>query len=462
MLYTPSTHTSTATILQQAATRTLAQPTCCCLQQTCAAQQQNKQLMTLLEDELALAAQLGQRIILQHDEHVVKADQERRAVLLEIERQRGIQERAEALEQGNRLLERQNHSVMDENLSLMKRLEQLHAQLNHADSRNQDLLATLADAEQANDSLSSKALAAQTLKQQVSSIQLEKEALEQQVQSLAHDQEGSAARFRKAQRKIDELEETLQRLSQPATYIPHSIRPRTPTRQRSHSPATSTAPPKLVADLFEENATLASSAAELRRLLAASQEELAALRQEPITTLTHVARPHSPTLRQTISQELHHHHYHHYYHVPDKTGKKRSSSTRLRRLVSSETEYTTPAPVSRVVEHGLASPVSLQKQTAPTRRGPRDSGYFSVSRDRSSSYSHPSTPMDLPSTTDDESERDLARTPTRFKQRASSVHTSWHTQTYPSRYSKISWGNYSIQRHMNLYYPLASLQTSPT
>lgn len=376
--------------------------------------------MLQLESDLRTAAELGQGLLKRHDDYVAEMDRERQSFLLEIDRQSSFARVVDELEADNRLLEQQNQQTVRENMALLKRLEELNSSLNMADVKNHELRTTLTEAECAVGHLSHRVRRTKDLEAQVLTAELERELLEQDLDKVSQTTKESDARYRAAEQHVEELQRQLELVgstrlaTQDALPPGHQSPPLVDTsslvaRQVEECPVVEVS--GTMDDLVSANTSLEDNNAELRRVLASTQDEIALLRGElqrqrqgsddPEADLRKMRLP-----RKTVSQELHQHHHYH-YHIPTKSGVKKESRTKshvrtgskssLRgvlppvcdaaRIGSKPPDVSTPAKAT--MSHGLASPPT-------TNRRYRDSGYFSFAsesgRERSISLSQPPSP----------------------------------------------------------------------
>ncbi|CCG83886.1 protein of unknown function [Taphrina deformans PYCC 5710] len=282
--------------------------------------------MIQLESDLRMAAELGQHLLKRHDDYVVEVQKERQGFLIDIERQSNFAKLVDELETNNRLLELQNEQTMRENLTLLKRLEDLNSSLNIADTRNHELRTNLLDAETTVGRLSHRATKAQGLEAQIATAELEREVLERDVAALSVNSHQSDVRYRKAEKRIQALQRQLDTI---AIEVPElkqqSVLSRAVEETTLKAPSNISRSDVLedhsvletVDSLVLSNTSLEYNNAELQRVLASAQDEVVMLREKLAsherTRSTSSMIDNDRVPRKSISQELHQHNHYHYH-----------------------------------------------------------------------------------------------------------------------------------------------------
>lgn len=351
--------------------------------------------MQQLETDLHNAAALGQQLLQRHDHHVHEMELQRRTLEQELERQSHFVDLVDRLEDTNRHLEDQNLITMRENAMLLRRLEDLRSSLVSADYHNEELRSDLVATENNVGVLSHKAAKARDLESQIVTLKAERDLLEQELLALNVDNGRSNLRFREAESQIAVLHAQLHQLraevGEQKIYLdPHPV---ARCATSSSAQVIVAMPDPEVFTLFASNTTLEEDTADLRRVLADSQDEIRQLREQ-LHALRTSDEPEHNGPRKTMSQELHQHHHYH-YHVPAKPNERKNkirNSTGARRQsqanLGTPLAFSTP-PTKFVYGHersmsadtltcGAESSIAKDKcHDEKNKSHHRDSGYFS-------------------------------------------------------------------------------------
>lgn len=231
-------------------------------------------------------------------------------------------------------LEQKNARTIDENKRLLHALEELNDNLVLSESKVKDLQEEL-DATHAELSrIDARAARTEILEAQLSMIENEQEELRNQMATTRVEEKAATARWKKAERQLVELEHQLERIDKE-----HALeRARSQnllerlTRRKFTGQSHGSTPPvtadngalsRFVKEVLAENGHLQLGVAELRDMLAQSQEEIGKLR-EKLEVLDQDRVDYKIINRSPLSMELarspsqaggvktvvHHHHYH--------------------------------------------------------------------------------------------------------------------------------------------------------
>lgn len=400
---------------------------CCCAKPDCIALAHNNQVMHQLEYDLLTAAKLGQHLLERHDRYVEEVEVERQRFEEAIQRQNVFAELVDQLEDSNRDLEDQNLRSMMENAELLKRLELLHSSLNSADQHNEELRSDLIKTENHVGVLTHKAARTRDLESDVAALESEKVELEQELVGMTASTRQSDQRYREAEAKITALHQQLNHIMKSdCGELDHKPRNRSSERhkvaqlpeQESPCLAQLSGSTDRLSTSLSSNSALEQDTAELRRILADSQDEISQLREQLALRRAKIPAPGHDGPRKTMSQELHQHHHYH-YHVPAKQGEKKAKSRNSAApkreshlTMGAPLAYSTPPHALMPSQHkrSLSNDSTLSWTVEPTTcssppenlgktRQQRDSGYFSFAS--SSGLDHnPLTPASPFSTTD--------------------------------------------------------------
>ncbi len=267
------------------------------------------------------------------------------------------------LEMDKRALEEETARKEEENSSLSSQLELLNAAVADSETRIMSLEATLQSSQQAVRRLESAAARAADMERHLAIMEAEQASLQSSLIDSESESRSALQRWRKAERSISDLQVQLERMEREAEEERerHAEVMGRMERQRAMERGLDTAAGRLkgaaavtltktlndgraggggsvishfVRDLLQDNANLQWGMAELREMLANSNDEIQMLRDQlmmhqplagddisPASTLRAELEP--PPIVPSISQELHIHHHYHVAKPDPKRPKKR-------------------------------------------------------------------------------------------------------------------------------------------
>lgn len=275
--------------------------------------------------------------------------------------------RIETLEADKKALEQRNAKSIEENRGLLAQLEGLNGTLEESETHIKSLEATLLSTRQELRRLELLASRTQDLEDQLAALEQEQDLLQRRLSTTQEDEKSAIQRWRKAERRLCDLQEQLERIEREAREEKekHVEVMGRMERQRAVEKELDAAAGRLkgataattgkngsnvvthfVKDILQDNANLQMGIVELREMLMNSNDEVQMLREQllmhqPVEDDGNGSGP--PTLRAeltpkelqedkaspVISQALH---IHHHYHPPKKEEirrpkKKRTSLT---------------------------------------------------------------------------------------------------------------------------------------
>lgn len=265
-------------------------PSCLCETRGPCCLKRDKTISTL-ETQLKTAAELGQAILVRHQDYIATAENEK----------------AERISTINTLKERINLANFDiskstaSNAQLVKQVSVVSESLFVSEAKVEQLTRTLQDQHSQLVKANNSAAKTESLESQISILESARETLQQECQMAVREKRLAEARWRKTERKLEKLTVQYERLEEEAVDgIDPSV------QGKSSSPNEPATPMQdFIKTLLQENASLEATAFDLREQLAASKEELKDLRNQ----LKQVSRT---GYAETDSQrEVHHHHHFH-------------------------------------------------------------------------------------------------------------------------------------------------------
>lgn len=273
-----------------------------------------------------------QALLDRHESYVSIAENEKSA----------LQTTVTNLESTNSDLRDNNARVLSENKELLEQLDSLNAALEASDSYIKSLTATLQSTQHEFNRLKILAARAETFEDQISKLEQEQEVLMHTLNTSVEEERATTQRWRNSQRTIAELQHQVEALEDEnrmdkkrhaeildrhrrRTDIQDAIKASRNNASRQNNNQGSEVVSAFVQEMLEDNTKLQLSVAELREMLAQSQDETEQLRtqisdSQPLPTFTSdaVNTPAPQSLgaelgdhERSMSQELHvHHHFH--------------------------------------------------------------------------------------------------------------------------------------------------------
>ncbi|KAH8796470.1 hypothetical protein BGZ57DRAFT_863626 [Hyaloscypha finlandica] len=326
---------------------------CCCGRTDCAYLKHNCVALDDLEKEVRTAAQLGQALLVRHEQYMHDAEKDRLEMGAKIEK----------LESDKKALEESNAKNIEENRGLLNQLEGLNATVIDSESHIKSLEATLQSTRQELRKLEGLASRTHDLEVQLAALEQEQELLQKTVITTEEQERSAIHRWKKAERRLGELHDQLERIEREAMdererhveVLGRMERQRAVEREldtaagrlKGAAAATtgngkngSNVVSHFVKDILQDNANLQMGIVELREMLMNSNEEVQMLREQlllhqPVVedngdgsgppTLRAELAPKEPPEPQVVSQALH---IHHHYHAPKKEEIRRPKKKR--------------------------------------------------------------------------------------------------------------------------------------
>ncbi|PMD23608.1 hypothetical protein NA56DRAFT_621981 [Hyaloscypha hepaticicola] len=315
---------------------------CCCGRTECAYLKHNCVALDDLEKEVRTAAQLGQALLVRHEQYMHDAEKDRMEMSAKIEK----------LELDKKALEQSNAKNIEENRGLLNQLEELNTTVTESETHIKSLETTLQATRQELRKLEGLASRTHDLEVQLVALEQEQELLQKTVITTQEEERSAIQRWKKAERRLVQLSDQLEKIEREARdererhveVLGRMERQRAVEREldtaagrlKGAAAATtgigkngSNVVSHFVKDILQDNANLQMGIVELREMLMNSNEEVQLLREQlllhqPILDNENGSGP--PTLKaelaskeppepQIISQALH---IHHHYHTPKK------------------------------------------------------------------------------------------------------------------------------------------------
>ncbi|TAQ86006.1 hypothetical protein B7494_g5666 [Chlorociboria aeruginascens] len=329
------------------------QARCCCGHTDCAYLKHNSNALDNLEQEVHTAAQLGQALLVRHEQYMVDAERERMEMSAKIEK----------LENAQKELEVENAKTVEENRELLDQLEGLNGSVTESESHVKSLEATLQSAHQEMRRLEALVSRTQDLEIQLANLEQEQEILQKTIATTEAEERSAIQRWKKAERRLFDLHEQLERIEREAREERerHLEVMGRMERQRVVERELGTAAGRLkgaaaaaagngkhgssvvshfVKDILQDNANLQLGIVELREMLMNSNDEVQILREQLLLhqPVEGGESNGAPTLRAEliskepekepplITQALH---IHHHYHTPKKEEIRRPKKKRI-------------------------------------------------------------------------------------------------------------------------------------
>lgn len=297
-----------------------------------------------------------QALLARHEAYMADAERDRHELTTRIEQ----------LELDKRTLQAENARTVEENRALLDQLENLNNTVHTSDIRIQTLEATLLSSQQAVRRLEGAAARAEEMERHVAALEREQMTLQNTLVNSESEARSAMSRWKKAERGISELQSQLDRMEKETKEERdrHVEAIDRMDRQREMEKELNTAAGRLkgaaamkslekskgssavvshfVRDLLQDNANLQLGLAEVRELLANSNDEIQSLRDQLLfhqpaadgedstaSTLRAELDPQVPAEETTsstrLSQEFH---IHHHYHPPQKPEVKKPKKKR--------------------------------------------------------------------------------------------------------------------------------------
>ncbi|CZR53272.1 uncharacterized protein PAC_03150 [Phialocephala subalpina] len=384
---------------------------CCCGRTDCAYLRHNCLALDDLEKEVRTAAQLGQALLVRHEQYMQDAERDRNEMTAKIEK----------LEADKKELESQNAKTIEENRGLLDQLESVNGTLTESEIHVKSLEATLHATRQELRRLEGLASRTRDLEVQMAQLELEQELLQKTVATTQEEERCAVQRWRKAERSLTDLHDQLERIEREAReerekhveVMGRMERQRAVEREldtaagRLKGAAAATANGKhgssvvshFVKDILQDNANLQMGIVELREMLMNSNDEVQMLREQLLMHQPVVERKEDgsapSTLRaelatkdpaetkeektepQVVSQALH---IHHHYHAPKKAEiRPKKKRTSLNTALFTPPRHMQSPRTSRDVASAILSQtsVTVPSPITPTNRWSVQSGQMS-------------------------------------------------------------------------------------
>ncbi|TGZ77693.1 hypothetical protein EX30DRAFT_374480 [Ascodesmis nigricans] len=328
----PSLEVLTRNLTRHVLSATAEDPECCCGKDSCQAVLKTKRMVEEMQGKVELAGQVGKAMLREKEDSKMEAEKREQDLLAHIDN----------LEHQSARLENANVDILAQNRMLRQNLEDLEADMKMSETKVKEMQEALDETHAELSRVAARAARADVLEARLSILENEQEELRNTIITTREEERAATARWRKSERALQELEEQLERITHEHAMEKarsRNILERLEQQQRSTSVTTRTSGStaascvpgayekasmsRFVKEILAENGHLQIGIAELRELLAASQEEVKNLRDKIENNLT--SPPNTPAIdlhRQPLSMELertptgsvqtvvHHHHYH--------------------------------------------------------------------------------------------------------------------------------------------------------
>jgi hypothetical protein len=336
-----------------------------------------------------------QALLVRHEQYMHDAEKDRMEMGAKIER----------LESDKKALEESNAKNIEENRGLLNQLEGLNTTVIESETHIKSLEAMLQSTRQELRKLEGLALRTHDLEMQLAALEQEQELLQKTVITTQEQERCTIQRWKKAERRLGELHNQLERIERDATgererhveVLGRMERQRAVEREldtaagrlKGAAAATtgngkngSNVVSHFVKDILQDNANLQMGIVELREMLMSSNEEVQLLREQlllhqpvmedpgdgsgPPTLRAELAPKEQPPKPQVISQALH---IHHHYHAPKKEESRRP---RKKRNPLNTALFTPPKSIqsSRTPRDNQDTANAILSQTAVTIPAP--------------------------------------------------------------------------------------------
>lgn len=385
---------------------------CCCGRTDCAYLRHNCLALDDLEKEVRTAAQLGQALLVRHEQYMQDAERDRNEMTAKIEK----------LGADKKELETQNSKTIEENHDLLDQLESVNGTLAESEIHVKSLEETLHTTRQELRRLEGLASRTRDLEAQMAQLELEQELLQKTVATTQEEERCAVQRWRKAERSLINLHDQLERIEREAReerekhveVLGRMERQRAVEREldtaagRLKGAAAATANGKhgssvvshFVKDILQDNVNLQMGIVELREMLMNSNDEVQMLREQllmhqPVveskvdgsapSTLRAELGPEEPaetkeekSMPHVVSQALH---IHHHYHAPkkDEIRRPKKKRTSLNTALFTPPRHMQSPRTSRDVASAILSQtsVTVPSPITPTNRWSVQSGQMS-------------------------------------------------------------------------------------
>lgn len=268
---------------------------CCCGRTECIFLQHNCTVLESVENDVRIAARLGQSLLERHEAYMADAERDRAQLISRIEQ----------LEMDKRALETENARNIEENRSLLDQLETLNNTVSDSDTRIKMLEASLQSSQLIIRRLDSATERSEEMERHLSALESEQAALQNTLVASESEARSAIQRWKRAERGIADLQYQLEKMEQEARQEKerHMEIIGRMERQRVVERELSTAAGRLkgaaaakslqdkagggggvvthfVRDLLQDNATMQLGMAELREMLMNSNDEIQQLRDQ--------------------------------------------------------------------------------------------------------------------------------------------------------------------------------------
>ncbi|RPB09740.1 hypothetical protein P167DRAFT_607775 [Morchella conica CCBAS932] len=310
---------------------------CCCGREDCSFTRRAQAMLASLEQDVQTAATLGQALLRRHESSMAEAQREREKMNQEI---RSMEIKVNDLED-------ENARTTDENKFLLSNLEDVNISMCLSESRVQELQEELDAMHEELTRISATAARTEVLEAQLAVLESEQEELRNTVTTTRAEERAAVARWKKAQRTLEELEQQVERIEMENRM--EKVRSKNLLerldQKRIVDPKTGVSTLTALADrtqlsrfmkeILAENGHLQVGITELRDMLLASQEEVNRLREQLQEINMHKVEmgpsPLSQELGRSPSNTMQTIVHHHHYHPPPSTGGKGVSKPTVRR-----------------------------------------------------------------------------------------------------------------------------------
>lgn len=267
----------------------------------------HEKTISTLGTQLKTAAELGQALLVRHQDYVATAENDKAEM------------RSEILELTERLklADSESAKISDNNSQLIKQMSIVNDSLFVSEAKVEQLTRTLQDQHSQLTKVNNKATKTEGLESQITMLESAQENLQQECHNAMQEKRLAEARWRKTERMLEKLTVQYEKLEQESMSSDASPRP----QDLYTEPVTPIQ--GFIKNVLQENSSLEHTVTELREKLSFFKEEVKDLR-----TQLSVHNSRSGFSESTDNQrEVHHHH--HFHVAPPTLHPKQQATPRL-------------------------------------------------------------------------------------------------------------------------------------
>lgn len=264
----------------------------CGKEEHCSCFLKQSQTIQTLETQVKTAAELGQALLVRHQDYISSAEEEKACLLSELSQAKERLHLADA----------EHQKVQGNNTQLVKQLSIVSDSLFVSEAKVEQLTRTLQDQHSQLVKVNNCASRAESLESQVSILESARDTLQQELHIAARDKRLAEARWRKTERMLEKLTVQYQKLEQEAS----GNNEMTSQHLKSEDNEPATPIQTFIQGLLAENSALETNVMGLQEQLSASKEEIRDLRQQLVIN----SRSSHGDLSDGQKEVHHHHHFH--------------------------------------------------------------------------------------------------------------------------------------------------------